>query len=631
MCGITGFLELARRGDADHLRETARCMAQAIAHRGPDDHGVWIDTEIGLSLGHQRLSIVDLSPQGHQPMVSASRRHVLVYNGEIYNHNELRRDLESQGVVFRGRSDSETLLEAIDHWGVDRTLARANGMFAFAVWDTANRKLTLARDRLGIKPLYYGWSDDTFLFGSELKAIRAHPAFRGEVDREALCLYLQHSYVPTPFSIYKDIRKLPPAAKLTIAGTDSIDVLPETYWSLKDVAERGTAEPFSGSSEEAVEQLDRRLRDAVRDRLMSDVPLGAFLSGGIDSSAVVALMQAEGDARAKTFSIGFHEAGYNEEEHASRVAGHLNTDHVSLYVTSQEARDVIPRLPAMYDEPFADSSQIPTFLVSQLARQHVTVALSGDGGDELFGGYERYALMAKIWKRIGWLPQWQRRAMAKAIRTIVSARSTRLRKLRTLAGFLEAADAPRMYSRFHTHWKEPQELVIGGNLPSSLFYECDDWAKRDSLVEELMFIDGATYLPDDILTKVDRASMAVGLEARVPLLDHRVVEFAWTLPQDLKVRGSQSKWILRRALEGYIPRELIERPKMGFGVPIDQWLRGPLREWADALLASDRLEREGFFHPAPIRERWQQHTAGTHNWHYYLWDILIFQAWRDNG
>jgi len=521
------------------------------------------------------------------------------------------------------------LLEAIDRWGLVTALQRANGMFALALWDSRQQQLTLARDRLGIKPLYYGWSERTFVFASELKALKATPGFRNEIDRNALALFLQHNYVPTPHSIYQGIYKLPPGTWLTISRDATPQRLkPQRYWSVEEVAQAGADRPFLGSDREAVDELQRRLSDAIGLRMQADVDWGAFLSGGIDSSAVVALMQAQTDRPVKTFCIGFAERAYNEAQYARAVAKHLGTEHTTLEVTAAQARDVIPRLPALYDEPFADSSQIPTYLVSQLARKDVTVSLSGDGGDELFGGYERYSLVRKFWQQVGWPPRPLRLAGSRVLRLLPRTGGIG-RKLRTLADFLAARDARHLYTQFHTHWKQPEQIVIDGSLPSTPFYDYRKWVDRGNVLEAMMYADAITYLPDDILTKVDRASMGVSLEVRVPLLDHRVVEFAWSLPASFKVRAGQSKWILRQLLARYVPPTLVERPKVGFGVPIDDWLRGPLRDWAEALLDVRRLNAEGYFRAKPIRKKWSEHLSGQHNWHYYLWDVLMFQAWLE--
>lgn len=649
MCGLAGFLDPSRRTGGEELRATVTRMAAALRHRGPDDGGAWVDAEAGIALGHRRLSIVDLSPLGHQPMQSACGRYVTAFNGEIYNHRALRRELEGLGHAFRGHSDTEVMLAAFVEWGLEAALERFNGMFALALWDRKGRLLHLVRDRLGEKPLYYGWMGRTFLFGSELKALRAHPEFRGEVDRGALALYLRHNYIPTPYSIYRGIRKLPPGTRLTLNGADAgAAPTPIPYWSFREVSERGVAEPFTGSADEAAAHLDTLLRDAVKLRMEADVPLGAFLSGGIDSSTVVALMQAQGDRPVKTFTIGFHEAAYNEAEDAKAVARHLGTEHTELYVTPGEAMAVIPRLPALYDEPFADSSQIPTFLVSELARRHVTVSLSGDAGDELFGGYNRYFWGRSIWQRIGWMPRGMRGAAARALTVLPpEAWETVFRmtgpvlpgkikqrspgdKLHKLAEILAVNDPETMYLGLVSHWKDPASLAVGASEPPTVLTDRSQWADLPDFTQRMMYLDTVTYLPDDILVKVDRASMGVSLEGRIPFLDHRVVEFAWRLPLSMKVRDGQGKWLLRQVLYGYVPRGLIERPKMGFGVPIDAWLRGPLRDWAESLLAERRLRAEGFLHPRPIREKWAEHLSGRRNWQYHLWDVLMFQAWLES-
>ena len=639
MCGLVGYWN-KNGADASIVER----MAAQIRHRGPDDAGSWLNQEGDLALAHRRLSVIDLSPAGQQPMASPCGRFMLVYNGEIYNHQDLRSDLENEGGNFdwRGHSDTETLLAGLRHWGVEETLKRLNGMFAFALWDNTERTLFLARDRMGEKPLYYGCSGESFLFGSELKSLSAHPHWRGDIDRNALTLYMRHNYVPTPWSIYQGISKLPPAHFVVVREAGQIVSEPQCYWDLRQIAARGSADA-NGSPEELINELDELLRDAISRRMAADVPLGAFLSGGFDSTTVVALMQAQSARPVKTFTIGFHEKGYNEAEHAKAVAKHLGTDHTELYVTPEEAMAVIPRLPAIWDEPFSDSSQIPTLLVSELARQHVTVSLSGDGGDELFCGYSRYTQGYQIWQAMHLLPSPLRRALGELIKAIpgepleslirflpkrfqISHLADRLLKL---AEVIREDSEESYYRRLVSHWKDPAMVVMGGVEPLAIFDTPERLPRLPGLRERMMYMDSLTYLPDDILTKVDRASMAVSLEARVPLLDHRVVEFSWRTPTSLKYRDGKGKWLLREVLYRYIPRELMERPKMGFGVPIDTWLNGPLREWAEELLNEKRLREEGFFDPVPIRKMWHEHVTGQRRWHYYLWDVLMFQAWLE--
>jgi asparagine synthase (glutamine-hydrolysing) len=651
MCGIAGFLSANFSQDA--AGQTLRAMTAELIHRGPDDAGSWIDAEAGIALGHRRLSILDLSPHGAQPMQSACGRYVMSFNGEIYNFNRLRAELEgavSALPAWRGHSDTEVMLAAISHWGLEKAIERLVGMFAFALWDRRERALFLVRDRLGEKPLYYGWLGGTLVFASELKALKRHPSWRGDIDRDALTLLLRHNYIPAPYSIYKHIRKLPPGTWLRIAlgaGAPKEALEPHVYWSAREVAERGTRDQLSLSRTEAVQHLDGLLRDSVKQQMVADVPLGAFLSGGIDSSTVVALMQAQSTSRVKTFTIGFREAGYDEAHHAQAVALHLGTDHTELYVSPEEAMATIPHLPRMYDEPFSDSSQIPTFLVAQLARKHVTVSLSGDGGDELFAGYNRYFWGRSIWQQIGWIPVPLRRAIAGAMVALPPARwealfnrlspllPRRLRernpgdKVHKLAEVLAVKGPEALYHGLVSHWTDPAAVVLSAQEPSTILTDRSRWADLPTFTQRMMFLDTVSYLPDDILVKLDRASMAVSLESRVPLLDHRVVEFAWRLPLGLKMHGRIGKWLLRQVLYQYVPQRLVDRPKMGFGVPLDSWLRGPLRPWAEELLGESRLRSEGFFDPVPIREKWAQHLSGRRNWQYHLWDVLMFQAWLE--
>ena len=650
MCGIVGFVGGLAGDDKFADSAVLQRMADTIKTRGPDDAGYWADSDRRIGLGHRRLSIVDLSPAGHQPMVSGSGRYVVVYNGEIYNHLDCRASLAMSGasVEWRGHSDTETLLAGFDAWGILGTVERCIGMFAFAVWDKKTHTLTLARDRLGEKPLYYGWQGTgqhaTFLFSSELKALKAHPAFAAGIDRNALCLLMRHNYIPAPYSIYQNIAKLEAGCLLTVSLAHP-EPMVVRYWSAAKVAVAGCAAPFIGTANQAVDALEVLLKSSVQQQMMADVPLGAFLSGGIDSSTVVALMQAQSSRPVKTFTIGFNEEGYNEAVHAKAVAKHLGTEHTELYVLPQQAMDVIKLLPTLYCEPFSDSSQIPTFLVSQLARQQVTVSLSGDAGDELFCGYTRYLLANKLWQKLSVLPAGSRRLVARGFTALSPSRWNALLgpvqvllpsslrqvnlgdKLHKAAGVLASGSVDAPYLGLVSHWHDPATIVIGGKEPPTLL--TGNALELDGLddIQRMMALDALTYLPDDILVKVDRAGMGVSLEGRMPFLDHRVVEFAWSLPQSLKLRDGVGKWVLRQVLYRHVPKELIERPKMGFGVPIGDWLRGPLRGWAENLLDEARLQREGYFNPGPIRQKWAEHLSGARNWQYHLWNVLMFQAW----
>jgi asparagine synthase (glutamine-hydrolysing) len=624
-------------------------MADQLVHRGPDDSGVWVDRQAGIAFGHRRLSILDLSPDGHQPMHSESGRYVIAFNGEVYNFAELRATLESMGHKFRGHSDTEVMLAAMEQWGIDEALPLFNGMFAFAVWDRKERRLHLVRDRLGEKPLYYGWMGQTFLFGSELKALVAHPEFKDEVDRDALALYLRFNCIPAPYSIYRGIKKLPPATKLTLALSNMHCMpSPRSYWSAEEVVRRGLEEPFKGSEKEAITCLDTLLNDAVKMRMVADVPLGAFLSGGVDSSAIVALMQQQSQRPVKTFSIGFHDEAYNEAKYAASVARHLGTDHTEFYVSSEEAMKVIPHLPKFYDEPFSDSSQIPTYLVSALARRYVTVSLSGDGGDELFGGYKRYFTWGRIWNAVQWAPAFIREAAAGFLQRVGPQRWNQVlgfafphflsakniaspgEKMEKLAQVLSAQDSFSRYQVIVSDWESSNSAVRAGAAPASMLNQrCVGAEFRDFCVQ-MMFLDAVSYLPDDILVKLDRAAMAVSLEGRVPFLDHRVVEFAARLPLSMKLRNSGGKWILRRLLDQYVPQELIDRPKKGFTLPVAEWLRGSLREWAEELLGESRLRHDGYFHPKIVRKIWEDHLSGQRDLRHHVWALLMFQAWLDH-
>lgn len=642
MCGITGFWQ---HNETIDLEQTIQGMSNTLLHRGPDDGGIWTDENVSIALGQRRLAIVDLSPEGHQPMLSANGRYVMVFNGEIYNFQEIRKDLDSLGHKFRGHSDTEVMLASFCQWGIENSVKKFVGMFAFGLWDRQDRKLYLGRDRLGEKPLYYGWLNNSFVFASELKALKPHPQWQGEINRDAITLFLRHNYIPEPYSIYQNIYKLTPGTLLTL-NAPHLKTEPKPYWSVKNAVESGLNNPFRGTETEAIEALDQLLRKTISQQMIADVPLGAFLSGGIDSSTVVALMQTQSNQPVKTFSIGFEEDAYNEAQHAKAVAKHLGTDHTELYVTPTEAMAVIPKLPSLYDEPFSDSSQIPTFLVSQLARNHVTVSLSGDGGDELFGGYNRYFWGNSIWQKFGWIPSNLRKLAGNTL-TSLSPQTwdqlfTQLKpilpkqlqqrlpgdKIHKLADIISVTDSQSLYQRLVSHWKNPESLVIASSEPSTAL--SNPQLNLANFTQQMMYLDSMTYLPGDILTKVDRAAMGVSLESRVPFLDHRVVEFAWTIPLSMKIRNNQGKWLLKQVLSQYVPQNIIDRPKMGFGVPIDCWLREDLKDWAESLLDEYRLKKEGFFDPQPIRQKWDEHLSGQRNWSYYLWDVIMFQAWLEN-
>ena len=662
MCGITGFL--TPHFDEISIRSLQR-MTGALQHRGPDDSGIWLDHEHGVGLGHRRLAILDLSPAGKQPMHSCSGRYVLVLNGEVYNHLLLRKQLEAEGAqqkAWQGHSDTETLLACFEAWGLKKSLQNFVGMFAFALWDRQEGQLTLVRDRIGEKPLYYGWSNGSFLFASELKALRRYVVFTNPVARDVLPLYLRFSSLPAPYSIYQGIYKLEPGCMLTIDVSESYtepDFVPhapgedahwtlQRYWSLHEQIHRRGSEVLEIRDEqEALFALENALMQSVRSQSVADVSLGAFLSGGIDSSLVVALMQAQATGPVKTFTVGFAENSYSEADYAKAVAEHLGTDHTELYLTASQALEVIPHLPILYDEPFADSSQIPAFLLAQTARQYVTVALSGDGGDELFGGYNRYLWAPKIWRTIARLPcplrQQLSHLLIRASKYTLPTRQQGMvqglpialagEKLQKLGQRLQdVRDIDDFYLSLVSQWRTPEEVILSAQestVPDSLVTDRKKWPQLERAEERMMYLDTMTYLPDDILCKVDRAAMGVGLETRAPFLDHRVVELAWKLPVRMKIRDGQGKWMLRRILYKYVPRELIERPKQGFAVPLGEWLRGPLRDWAEHLLEPVRLANEGYFQPEIIQQKWQEHISGKYNQEHSLWSVLMFQAWLE--
>lgn len=629
MCGIAGIYSFSGQPD-EGMARTVRAMSDTLHHRGPDDSGIWVDADSGIALGHRRLSILDLSPLGRQPMHSQCGRYVVTYNGEVYNHLELRKELD--GFSFKSTSDTETILAAISAWGLKEAVSRFVGMFAIGLWDKEVRSLSLVRDRLGIKPLYYGQAGDALVFGSELKALRAHPEFRSSIDRDALSLFFRHNYIPAPYSIYGAAKKLDPGT-IAVFENGVTDPTLSTYWSAQEVWKYGLDNPFDGSENEAVDELERVLGQAVSRRMLSDVPLGAFLSGGIDSTTVVALMQAHSDRPVRTFSIGFHEKAYNEAEHAKVVAQHLGTEHTELYVTPKDLLDVVPSIPRYWDEPFADSSQIPTYILSSLTREHVTVSLSGDGGDELFSGYQRYFWMDR-WKELARIPRPLRSVIGQGLKAIPAWCFDLVgpvgRKIRWRLDLLGMKDFSEFYRYFVSHFKRPDELVLGSTEPATALTRKENLITSDRFVQMALW-DILSYLPDDILTKVDRASMGVALEARVPLLDHQVVEFAAKIPMSMKVRGDKGKWLLRQLLYRHVPKECVERPKMGFGVPVEQWMRTELREWCEDLLNLDVIRGQGYLDADMVGRMWNEYLAGESNWNYYLWDVLMFQAWLEQG
>lgn len=648
MCGIAGILST----HGGSLSEDVQMMAAKLARRGPDDSGKWVDLQAGVAMGHRRLSILDVSAAGHQPMISASGRYVITYNGEMYNFRKILEELTQlvgHELRLRGHSDTEVLLAAFEHWGIRASIERFNGMFALAVWDRAEQTLWLARDPFGEKPLYYGWFGSTFLFGSELKALKAHPRFDDSIDRQAIASFLRFNCVPAPQSIYQHVSKLPPASLMPIRLRELGRAEPSNYWSMHEVVGHGLRDPFRGTLDDAIEELDHLMRDAVKLRTISDVPLGVFLSGGIDSSLIAAMMRAQHGGRVKTFSIAVSDPQLNEGGYAEAVAQHLQTEHSELVATPEQSLALLPQLTGIYDEPFSDSSQIPTLMLSEFAVRSVTVALSGDGGDELFGGYNRHTWLSSVWNGIGWIPPALRRAIARGIESLspeswdrgyaaVSTLIPRGRQfampgyqLHKFASLLPQATPQQAYDRLCSHWLDADRIVIGSTMSQPAGQANSFASSLPRIEQQMMLFDTLQYLPNDVLVKVDRASMSQSLEVRAAFLDKRVAAFAWRLPLEWKIRKGVGKWILRQVLYRYVPRSLVDRPKRGFGVPLDRWLRCELRDWAEALLDPSRMLQEGYLHPDTIQKRWQQHLSGHRNWAFELWDVLMFQAWLDHS
>lgn len=642
MCGFAGVFLNKPVWDSDVFQSTLNKMTKVLNHRGPDSSNIWFDQTKGIGLGHCRLAIRDLSPSGAQPMISSCKRYVIVYNGEIYSHAEIASELAGNGRIVKGGSDTEVVLEACAQWGVENAVKKFIGMFAFALYDRRDHVLYQVRDRLGIKPLYWGKIDKKLVFGSELKALRQMPGWQARIDRGSVSSFMRHNYIPSPYSIYEDVRKLEPGTILKITGDGN--VTEKRYWDLVSIAAENISNRTNVDENQMLCELDELLSDAVRRRMVSDVSLGTLLSGGIDSSLVTALLTEQCDKQVQTFTIGFNDEDFNEAKYAKLIADHLNTKHTELYAEPEQAVELITKIPIFYDEPFADSSQLPTLLLSELTRSHVTVVLSGDGGDELFAGYNRYTDGLKMWNQATIAPYYIRKQLARLLLSssasmwdnVTRYLPSSLRrpqmgmKIHKYANAILTSDPDSMYMRMISHWDPPDEIVLGAKEHKGLLWDPAMKSNFPDFLDRMQLLDTLTYLPDDILTKVDRASMSVSLEARVPLLDHRLVEFSWRLPINMKIRNGQGKWALRQLLYKRVPRHLIERPKMGFGVPFDQWIRGPLRDWAESLLNKDRLDDQGLLKSAPIIDKWERHLNGE-NWGYPLWNVLMLQAWLDNN
>ena len=631
MCGLVGFWD--GQSSLQDPYSIISKMTDRLRHRGPNDKGIWCDAEQGIALGHRRLAILDLSSQGHQPMHSHNDRYVIIYNGEIYNYLELKKQLQKNNHHFTSHSDTEVILTLISSYGLDAALQRISGMFAFALWDKKNKVLHLARDRMGEKPLYYGRVNQCWVFGSELKAIRVYPHFENKVDRASLALLMQYGYIPAPNSIYEHIYKLPPGhyLSLTYSNRHSLPE-PKPYWSAIKVAQDGLHNPLHLTDKEVIQSTEELLSSIIRSRMISDVPIGAFLSGGIDSSLITALMQKNSSQPIKTFTIGFQDPAYNEAGYAKAIAQYLQTDHTELYIDADQAFNLIPNLPSIYDEPFADSSAIPTCLIAQLTRQHVTVCLSGDGGDELFGGYNRYLLGNTLSNMVRFLPYPLRLLLQKTLLALSSPSMEALlqysklpmihHKLHKLSSVIAVKSTNDLYPYLISQWLDPQEIVKEGGRT-----QYNPLLEKNDMIKKMMLYDTLFYLPDDIMVKVDRACMAVGLENRAPYLDHQLFAWTWRLASNMKIRNRTTKWLLREVLAQHIPQSLFARPKMGFSIPLGSWLRGPLRDWADALLNKSSIEAQGYLEAGPILKKWEEHLTGKRNWQYPLWTVLMFQAW----